>query len=186
MKITTPLITGLMLVAAPALAQMAPMAHGSASPMPAMSGKPMPTMPTMASDYVPAAGAGDLYEKMSSQLVLKDAKNPKVRMFAQMMISDHSKTTMQVTAAAKASGMHPMPPKLMPKQMKMIADLKAAPMAGREKLYVDQQVMAHEEALALHQGYAMGGDKPALVKVAKGAVPVVQHHLDEVKRLAAM
>ena len=162
------LIVGLMLMAAPALAQM-----------------PAKPMPKMATAYVPAAGAGDLYEKMSSKLVLKSAKNAGVRSFAQMMISDHGKTTIQVMAAAKASGIKPMPPKLMPKQAKMIADLKAAPAATREKMYLDQQVMAHKEALALHQSYAAGGDKPALMKVAASAVPIVQHHLEEVQRLDA-
>jgi putative membrane protein len=135
--------------------------------------------------YVPAAGAADLYEKMSSQLVLEGAKSADVRMFAQMMISDHSMTTAQIVAAAKASGLQPAAPKLMPKQAKMIADLRAAPVAKREKLYLDQQVMAHQDALALHQSYAASGDKPALVKAAASAVPIVQRHLDEVQRLDA-
>lgn len=164
----TPLIAGLMLMAAPALAQ-----------------SPATPAPMMATAYVSAAGAGDLYERMSSQLVLKIASNGDVRSFAQMMINDHGKTTAQVTAAAKASGIKPMPPKLMPKQAKMIADLMAAPAAAREKMYLDQQVAAHKEALALHQGYAAAGDNPALTKVAASAVPIVQHHLEEVQRLDA-
>lgn len=48
-----------------------------------------------------------------------------------------------------------------------------------EKVYVRQQVMAHQQALALHTAFAQGGDKPALKQAASGIVPVVQHHLDE-------
>lgn len=140
---------------------------------------------TTAAAFVSAAGASDLYEKTSSQLVLQSTKNAKVKSFAQMMVSDHSKTTADVTAAAKASGLKPMPPKLMPKQAAMIAELKKAPVATRDKVYVDQQVKAHEEALALHQGYASAGDKPALKKVAASAVPIVQTHLTEVRGLAS-
>jgi putative membrane protein len=138
---------------------------------------------TKASGYVPAAGASDLYEKTSSQMVLKDARNPQVRAFAQMMVTDHSQTTAQVKAAAQASGIKVAPPKLMPKQSAMIAQLKAASTTQREKIYLTQQVTAHEEALALHQGYAANGDKPALKKVAATAVPIVQKHLEQVRRL---
>lgn len=177
------LSAGLILIAGPAVAQMS---QGSQMAGATTSANGAMPSTTKAAIYVPAAGASDLYEKTSSEIILKDAKNPKVRQFAQMMVSDHAKTTMQVTAAAKASGMKPMPPQLNPKQAKMIADLRAAPASTREKLYLDQQVMAHTEALALHRGYAASGDTPGLKKVAAGAVPVVQHHLDEVKRLAAM
>lgn len=140
--------------------------------------------PTSASAYVPAAGASDLYEKTSSEIVLKVAKSAEVRRYAQMMISDHGKTTAQVTAAAKASGMTVLPPKLMPNQAKMIADLSAAPASGREKMYLTQQLAAHRVALALHQGYAKSGDQPALKKVAATEVPIVQKHLTEVEVMA--
>jgi len=136
-----------------------------------------------APDFVKMAGASDLYEKTSSQMVLKDAKNPKVREFAQMMISDHNKSTAQVKAAAKSDGVTAGPPKLMPEQEKMVADLKAAKGADREKLYVNQQVMAHQQALELHQTFASSGDKPALKQAASGIVPVVQQHLTEVKSM---
>ncbi len=174
---------GMILMAVPAAAQMAHGAHDAAATAPTRAA--MPGI-TKAAAYVAAAGAGDLYEKTSSQIVLKDAKNPKVRQFAQMMVSDHTKTTMQVTTAAQASGMTPMPPELTPDQARMIADLRAAPASDRETVYLDQQVTAHTEALALHRGYATHGDVPALKKVAAAAVPIVEHHRAEVKRLAAM
>ena len=136
---------------------------------------------TKAPDFVKQAASGDLYEKTSSQMVLKTAKDAKIRSFAQMMIDDHSKSTAQVAAAAKSDGVVAGPPKLLPPQAKMIADLKAAKGADMEKVYVKQQVMAHEQALALHTAYAQGGDKPALKQAATGIVPVVQHHLDELR-----
>ena len=138
---------------------------------------------THASQFVEMAGASDLYEKTSSQMILKTAKDPKVRNFAQMKVDDHSKTTMQVTAAAKSDGLKPMPPKLMPEQSKMLADLKAAKPADRERVYISQQVMAHEQALALHSTFAKSGDKPALRKAARGAVPVVQGHLTDIRAI---
>ena len=138
---------------------------------------------THAPEFVKMAGAGDLYEKTSSQMVLKTAKTQKVRDFANMMITDHTKSTMDVKAAAKSDHVMAGAPKLMPAQQKMIADLKAAKPADREKVYVDQQVMAHQQALDLHQTFAQSGDKPALKQAAAGIVPVVQQHLTEVKAM---
>ena len=141
---------------------------------------------TMAPDFVKQAGAGDLYERTSSQLVLKTAKDVKVRDFANMMIKDHTKSTADVKAAAMSDGLKPMPPKLTPEQSKMIADLKAAKPADQEKVYVKQQVMAHQQALDLMQTYAKGGDKPALKAAAGKIAPVVETHLTAVKSMAAM
>ncbi|WP_052730471.1 DUF4142 domain-containing protein [Sphingomonas sp. SRS2] len=138
---------------------------------------------TTATDYIASAGASDLYEKTSSELVLKDAGNEGVRDFANMMIRDHSNTTQQVKTAATSAGLQVPPPKLMPKHKAMIDKLEKSSGAAREKLYIQQQLVAHQEALALHSGYAKGGDTPALKQVAAGAVPVIQQHLDLVKRL---
>lgn len=144
---------------------------------------PLAVQATKAPEFVKMAGAGDLYEKTSSQMVLKTAKNDQVRSFAQMMISDHGKTTAQVKTAAKADKVKVPAPKLMPEQAQMIAELKAAKGADREKVYVRQQVIAHEKALALHTTYSQSGDKPALKQVAAGAVPIVKTHLDQVRTM---
>lgn len=144
---------------------------------------PLAAQTTQAPEFVKMAGASDLYEKTSSQMVLKTAKNEKVRGFAQMMIADHGKTTAQVKAAAKTDKVKVPAPKLMPEQAQMIAELKAAKGADMEKVYVRQQVMAHEKALALHTTYSQGGDNPALKQVATGAVPIVKMHLDQVRAM---
>ena len=128
-------------------------------------------------DYLKAAGASDLFEKQSAQVVLASTSNPKVKSFATMMVTDHSKSTAMVKAAATKSGMAPKPPMLMPKQQAMLAELKAAKGLARDTLYVTQQKMAHEEALATQKDYAATGDKPALRKVAGEIVPVVEHHI---------
>ena len=148
---------------------------------------PLAAAPTTnGAEFVKQAGASDLYEKTSSQMVLKDAKNPKVREFANMMIKDHSKSTADVKAAAKADGVKAGPPKLMPDQAKMIADLKAAKPGDREHVYVQQQVTAHQMALDLHQTFSQNGDKPALKAASAKIVPVVQQHLTEVRSMASM
>lgn len=156
---------------APVLAQAIPQAPGI---------QQRTTAPT----YVASAASGDTYEIESSKLVLAHATNADVRNFARMMVTDHANTTAAVMAAAKqASVGNPGGPN--PKHAAMLKALRGASHANIERLYVDQQITAHEEALALHQGYAAQGDNPGLRDAAASAVPIVQRHLDEIRRIQA-
>lgn len=112
---------------------------------------------------------------------MASSKNTKVKSFADMMVSDHAKTTAEVKAAATASGMKLPPPALDEAKAKMIKELQAAKGEQRDQLYLDQQTMAHQEALALHKSYSMTGDSPKLKAVAAKAVPIVQHHIDALR-----
>lgn len=138
-----------------------------------------------AATYVAKAGASDKYEMESSKLVLAETNDPKLKSYAQMMVDDHTKSTAEVVAAAKADGLTPPPPKLMPKQASMIAALRKTSGAKRDALYKKQQVVAHQETLVFQQAYARDGDKVHLKSVAGNIVPVVEHHLTEVKAMAS-
>jgi putative membrane protein len=131
-----------------------------------------------AADYIAKAGAGDLYEIQSSKLVLASTKNANLKKFATQMVADHSKSTADVKTAAGKSGLKPKPPMLDADQKAMIKELQSASGPARDTAYVGQQKTAHAQALALHQGYAATGDKPALKAAAGKIVPVVQHHIE--------
>jgi putative membrane protein len=133
--------------------------------------------------YVTMAAASDLFEIQSSQLALSRAQRPEVRDFAQMLVTHHTQTTQQLTTAAQAAGMSPPPPMLMPMQQRMMEELQQASGANFDRVYMRQQVPAHEMAVALHSNYAARGDAPALRTVAGAAVPIVQQHLDRAREL---
>jgi putative membrane protein len=138
--------------------------------------------PNQRSAYVQMAAASDLFEIQSSQLAVSRAQNPEVRAFAQTLIEHHTMTTQQLTAAATAAGTPPSPA-LMPMQAEMIAQLQGANGADFDRMYMRQQVPAHEMALALHQNYASKGDTTSLRTVAAAAVPIVRQHLDRARAL---
>lgn len=133
-----------------------------------------------AKTYVMKAGASDMFEIESSKLVT-DSSDPKVASFANMMISDHTKSTSDVMAAAQADGVMAGPPMLTPKQKAMIDSLKATNGKKRDLLYKKDQIAAHKETLMFQKEYAMSGDKPNLKTTAGNIVPVVQSHLAMVK-----
>jgi putative membrane protein len=94
-----------------------------------------------------------------------------------MMLTMHTRSTQQVTAAATRSGMRVAPPMLNPAQMEMIAQLRAEQCAARDAAYIAQQRVAHGQALAVQKAYAQGGTAPALRRAAAGIVPVVEDHI---------
>lgn len=143
----------------------------------------MQAAPRDATAYVAKAGASDLYEIQSSQLAQQKAGSDAVRKFAQMMIEHHTMTTQQVMAAARSAGLDPPPPTLEPKQRAMIAQLGRLEGAAFDAAYLRQQRRAHDEALALHSGYAKNGDDPALRDAATKAVPIIQRHIEQLRSM---
>jgi len=143
-----------------------------ASPVALAQPAPVTDAPT----YLAKAAAGDRFERESSQAILAHKPRADVATFAKQMVADHTQSTAKVKAAARADGLAVPPPQLEPMQADAIARIKAARGADAEKAYLDSQRMAHAEALALHRGYASGGDKPALRQAAGAIAPVVEHH----------
>ena len=139
--------------------------------------------PMAASTYVIKAGGGDQYEIQSSRLVLISTKNAKLRSFATMMVTDHTKSTADVKAAAMRAGLHPAPPKLDAMGTKNVAALRAVNGTARDRLYVEQQKAAHQRALTLHQSYAQSGTAAPLRAVAGSVAPVVQGHISELSAM---
>jgi putative membrane protein len=137
----------------------------------------------MALAYVTRAAAADRYEIDSSRLAMNRARRQDVRDFARMLMADHMRTTEQVAAAARADGLVPPPPRLEPNQRTMIRLLERTGRPGFDRAYLNQQITAHQEALALHRTQARSGTGE-LRRAAAGAVPVVQGHLNQARRLA--
>ncbi|MDO9443512.1 MAG: DUF4142 domain-containing protein [Beijerinckiaceae bacterium] len=144
---------------------------------------PVAVRPVDAAGYVVKAGAGDLWEIESSKALLAKSTNAEVKKFAQMMIDNHGQSTAKVKAAATEAKLTVAPPKLDGDQQKMLDEIKAADATGIDAVYIAHQKTAHDAALALHQGYATGGDTKSLKKAAGEIVPVVEAHRAELAKL---
>lgn len=134
-------------------------------------------------EYVKTAGASDLYERQSSQLVLESTTDPKVKTFATMMVDNHGASTAKVKAAAAKSGVPAAPPMLTPTQVELIAELQALKGAERDARYIAEQKAAHGQALSVQKAYAMEGKAPALKAAAAEIVLVVEHHIMMLKMM---
>lgn len=134
--------------------------------------------------YVTGAAISDMYEREASKIALDKSKSAAVKKFAQQMITDHTATTAQVKKIIASDKLAVTPPtELDSRRQGFIDNLKAASAADFDKVYLDQQTAAHEEALTLHKGYADDGENADLKAFAARTAPKVQMHLDMVKKL---
>lgn len=140
-------------------------------------------MPILASGYMEMAASGDLFEIESSRLALQRSADPTVQSFAQMLINDHGRLSQTMMDAAQSAGLTPPPPAMLPRHQEMLQRLQAAAPGSFEAAYRNEQILAHQEALTLHQTYAAQGDNAALRSVAASAVPVIQSHLNHAQSL---
>lgn len=159
----------------------APLAASAQTPPP----PPPPEAKAQAMPYVTAAGQSDLFEINSSQVAVQKSQNPAVRRYAEMLIKHHQKTTAATMAAAKKAGLNPTPPEPNPGAAASIAELQSAAPGDFDRIYLAQQVPAHQAALDLHQSYGANGDQAALRTSAKKAVPIVRQHLADAQRMQA-
>lgn len=152
-----------------------------------LSPPPIPPEAKMqAVPFLATAGMSDVYEITSSQIALMKSKNPAVRRYATELIGHHTMTTNTALAAAKTGGVMPPPPVLNAQFRALISELNGAGPAEFDRLYIGQQIPAHQGALELQTAYSKSGDNPALRGAAKAALPFIKQHLTEAQKMQGM
>jgi putative membrane protein len=163
---------------------LAPACFAQVGPSPSDPPPPMPGPTSSATPFMQLAGEGDVYEITSSQIAVKRTSSSTIKQFATMLIEHHTLTTNVMLTQAKAAGLAPPPAVLGQGKRQWIDELMQAAPGDFDRVYLMQQIPAHEEALKLHKAYAASGDTPQLKVAASGAVPIVERHLAEARRLA--
>src|SRR5438309_10685373 len=143
------------------------------------------TAGSMSTDaFVSNATQSDMYEIQAGQIAQQRSKNPDVKAFGKMMVTDHTAMSNEMKPLIAAAGQKPSPD-LDQRRKGFLDNLKAAPAADFDKTYIDQQVAGHQEALDLMKGYADHGSDAGLKGGAGKAVPKIQAHLDRAKQIQA-
>ncbi|HWJ73243.1 MAG TPA: DUF4142 domain-containing protein [Kaistia sp.] len=128
--------------------------------------------PDAAESFARTAAVSGLFEVQASQLALERSKDAAIREFAQMMITDHTKADGELRQTA---GTMTLPKTLDPSHQALIDALKAAG-PNFDTLYVEQQIAAHKEAVALFTRFSETGPNGALRGLAAKLLPTLQHH----------
>jgi putative membrane protein len=163
---------------------------GGAIALAACSSTPRPpsvadlSNPLLAPGYLSMAASSDQFEIQSGQLAQSASRNPQVVNLGQMFVRDHTQSTQMLMSAAQSARVPLPPPTMLPQHQALMDQLRAAGTGTAfDQAFQQIQIQAHQQALQLHQGYAQGGDVPALRAVAGQIVPVVQTHLNALQSL---
>lgn len=136
--------------------------------------------------FVKKAEISGEFEVGSSRLAQDKAMSPAVKDFAAMMIKDHTAASEKLRAAAQKEGLSPeQVSRLDDRHAKQMKALESAKPDEFDKLYLDQQRRAHEEAVDLFRSYANSKSSEGAVKqFASETLPTLEEHLKHVKDLA--
>jgi putative membrane protein len=173
------------LFAATAFAVFAPVGLASAQDANMQTPAAMAAMKvTDATEFMTMAAMSDMFEIESSQLALENAKSDAVKQFAQQMITDHTANTQKLMQTVEAGGGSMEAPKALDERHQAIVQqLDDAEGETFDAAYIDAQVQAHAEAVALMTGYSQNGENEALKGFAEEALPVVQMHYEMVQKM---
>lgn len=134
--------------------------------------------------YVANAAMSDMYERESSKLAVSAGQSAAVKAFARQMITDHTATTAEVKKIVSDGSLGITPPaQLDSRRQGLVDDLKKATGGDFDRMYIQQQVAAHREALAVHRGFSDAGTNAPLKAFAMKTAPKVQMHLEMVEKL---
>lgn len=140
-------------------------------------------MAATSNDFVENAAQSGINEVESAKLALEKSSSTDVREFATQMQAEHTKANQELMALAKKLDLEvPDEASLMEKAKKLLLEMRDE---SFDKAYVNNQVMAHEQAVELFKKESESSDKPELKAFAQQTLPTLQHHLEMAKQLKA-
>lgn len=138
--------------------------------------------PITDAEFVIKAASSDMFEIESSKLAKETSKSDEVKKFAEHMIADHTKSTKELTEAAKKADMG-LPVKMLDDHAKLLEKVKAGK-GDFDKAYMDAQLTAHKEAVELFTNVAKNVKAPGLKAFAEKTLPVIKEHYEHAEKHA--
>jgi len=132
--------------------------------------------------FATGAAVSDMYEITAGKIAQTKASSADVKAFASMLVDAHTKTAGELKPLAAAANVT-LPAELDQRRKGLIDNLNAATAADFDKVYLNQQAAAHEEALTLFKAYADGGDNAGLKAFAAKTQPALRGHLGRARAL---
>jgi putative membrane protein len=140
--------------------------------------------PPPAQEFVNKVAISDMFEIQSSQLALSKQADVDTKPFAEKMVTDHQKTSSELKSLIDSGKVKAtLPTALDAQHQKMLDELKVKSGKDFDQSYDQIQVKAHQDAVALFEAYARGGDNPDLKSWAAQTLPHLKEHLSMAQKL---
>lgn len=134
--------------------------------------------------FVTGLATGNMYELEAAKVAAAKSTNADVKALAAMITKDHTAAGEKLMAAAPAAAPDVAIPTTLDERRKgLIDNLNAATPGDFDKVYLDQQVAAHNETLTLLNGFSGNTDAPTLSALAQELIPTVTAHRDRAQAL---
>jgi putative membrane protein len=115
-------------------------------------------------------------EMAAARDALPQLKNPGLKRIAEMLVSDHGAANAKLSKIAEAKGWPlPAPQAATPPAAGASTDFDAK--------WTADMIAGHEKSVALYRAQAQGGEDKDLRKYAQDTLPVIEHHLAELRSL---
>lgn len=134
--------------------------------------------------FVTNLAVGNMYELQAAEVAQTKSSNADVKALAAMITRDHTSAGEKLMAAAPTAAPDVMiPTALDQRRQGLIDNLNAASADDFDKVYLEQQVAAHNETLTLLNGFSDNTDAPALASLARELIAPVTMHRDRAQAL---
>jgi len=135
--------------------------------------------------FVTNLAISNMYELEAAKIAEAKSTNTDVKALAAMITKDHTAAGEKLMAAAPTAAPNvAIPTALDERHQGLIDNLNAATADDFDKVYLDQQVAAHNEALTLLNGFSNNADAPALASLAGELIAPITMHRDRARTLA--
>jgi putative membrane protein len=132
--------------------------------------------------FVRAAAQSNVYEIGAARHAVQNVQTQDVKDFAQQIIDDHTKTSSQLIEVAGGMGVQPNSDMTDAQQLNTNA-LSAMNGAELESAYLEQQVLAHQEAVSLFETASGMVQSQELQTFIDETLPVLEEHLQMAQEL---
>ncbi|MGH7579071.1 MAG: DUF4142 domain-containing protein [Gemmatimonadales bacterium] len=126
-------------------------------------------------------------DSSAGALAVKQATNPEVKKFAEMMMADHHQLRQQGQDLATKLGVTPEPPANDPvtalEKQEMDALQAAEKGADFDRTYIQQEIAAHQAVLDLADLGHQSADNAELKTVIETARPFIENHLRQAQEI---
>ena len=136
-------------------------------------------------EFVSEAASGGMLEVEAGKLALQKSANDSVKMFAQMMVTDHTKANDRLKALATENKWQ-VPATMSDDHMKKLSDLKEKSGMDFEDAYTDLMEKDHKEDVDKFEAQADKGDNAALKQFASETLPTLRMHKEHAMRMQQM
>lgn len=134
-------------------------------------------------DFVEDASAKGVAEVEAGKLALEKGTSADVKTFAEMMVKDHTAANAKLKGIADTKKLEVSDnAMLMDKARAMILELRSS--KSFDQAYANNQVVAHEQTIALFKKEAAEGKDADLKAFATATLPKLEEHLTHAKALA--